>query len=101
MAEFAFSRHKTVFNVAAFGAGGKASLGGETWDADERGDDLAFRYLASLARYPTTVYDLRPLRVVLHGISAEKRTPEVQRLVYWADSYDAIICYKHVTPLDS
>jgi hypothetical protein len=99
VAEFAFSQHKSVFNVAAFGAGGKASLAGETWDADERPDDLAFEFLASLAQYPATVFDLRPLREILHRIPAEKRTARLQRLVYWADSYDAILCYKNVTPL--
>jgi hypothetical protein len=99
MAEFAFSEHKTVFNVAAFGAGGKASLMGETWDADERGDDLAFAFLASVAQYPATVFDLRPLREIVHRIPQEKCSPLQQRLVYWADSYDAIICYKNVTPL--
>jgi hypothetical protein len=99
VAEFAFSQHRAVFNVAAFGAGGKASLAGETWDADERPDDLAFELLASLAQYPATVFDLRPLREILHRIPAENRTPRLQRLVYWADSYDAILCYKNVTPL--
>ena len=99
VAEFAFSQHKTVFNVAAFGAGGKASLAGETWDADERSDDVAFEFLASLAQYPATVIDLRPLRGILHGVPTERRTPRLQRLVYWADSYDAILCYKNVTPL--
>jgi hypothetical protein len=99
VAEFALSQHKTVFNVAAFGAGGIASLAGETWNADERGDDLGFDFLASAARYPTTVFDLRPLRDILHRIPQEKRSPLQQRLVYWADSYDAIICYKNVTPL--
>jgi hypothetical protein len=99
ISEFAFSEHKTVFNVAAFGAGGKASFGGETWDADERGDDLAFDFLASLARYPATVFDLRPIRPILHGIPEEKRSPVEQRLIYWVDSYDAILCYKNVSPL--
>ena len=99
ISEFALSEHKTVFNVAAFGAGGKASLAGETWDADERGDDPAFEFLASLARYPATVFDLRPLRPILHGIPEEKRSSVEQRLMYWADSYDAIICYKNVSPL--
>jgi len=98
VAEFAVSRHKSVFNVAAFGAGGKASLAGETWDADERGDDLAFSFLASVAQTPATVFDLRPLRTILHRIPEERRSPLEQRLVYWADSYDAIICYKNVTP---
>lgn len=100
VAEFALSQHKAVFNVAAFGAGGKASLAGETWNADERQDDLAFELLASLAQYPATVFDLRPLREILHRIPDENRTSRLQRLVYWADSYDAIICYKNVTPLN-
>jgi hypothetical protein len=99
VAEFAFSQHETAFNLAAFGAGGKASLNGETWDADERGDDPAFAYLASLARYSATVFDLRPLRAVLHRIPDESRSPLQKRLIYWADSYDAILCYKNVTPL--
>jgi len=99
VAEFAFSQHKAAFNVAAFGAGGKASLAGEIWDADERSDDVAFELLASLAQYPATVFDLRPLREMLHRIPAENRTPRLQRLVYWADSYDAILCYKNVTSL--
>jgi hypothetical protein len=99
VAEFAFSQHKTTFNLAAFGAGGRASLNGETWDADERGDDPAFAYLASLARYSATVFDLRPLRAVLHRIPDESRSPLQRRLIYWADSYDAILCYKNVTPL--
>jgi len=99
IAEFAFSEHKTAFNVAAFGAGGKASLAGQTWDANERGDDPAFEYLASVARFPVTVFDLRPLRHVLHRIDPDDRNSLQQRLTYWADSYDAIICYKNVTPL--
>jgi hypothetical protein len=78
VAEFAFAQHRTAFNVAAFGAGGKASLAGETWDADERSDDLAFQLLASLARYPATVFDLRTLRQGLHRIPDESRSP-VQR----------------------
>ena len=97
-AEFAFAQHLNAFNVAAFGAGGKASLAGETWDADERNDDLAFELLASLAHYPATVFDLRPLRQVLHRIPDESRSAVQKRLVYWADSYDVIICYKSVTP---
>ncbi|HUO17791.1 MAG TPA: hypothetical protein VMX38_22610 [Verrucomicrobiae bacterium] len=101
IAELAVAEHKTVFNLAAFGAGGKASLLGETWDADERNDDPAFAFLASQARYPATVFDLRPLRSILHGIPADKRSALQQKLVYWADSYDAIICYKSVTPLQS
>jgi hypothetical protein len=100
VSEFAIAHGEKAFNVAAFGAGGKATLAGEAWDADERGDDLAFAFLAALARYPATVFDLRPLRPLLHGIPEEKRTALQRRLIYWADSYDAIICYKNVTPFD-
>ena len=98
IAEFATNRNQSVFNVAAFGAGGKASLLGESWDADERNDDLAFAFLAAAAEYPATVFDLRPLRPILHEKQPELRSPVEQRLIYWADSYDAIICYKNVTP---
>lgn len=99
IAEFAVSQNKTSFNVGAFGAGGKASLLGETWDADERQDEPTFAFLASAAKYPATVFDLRPLRALLHAIPAEKRTPLQSNFIYWADSYDALICYQVVTPL--
>lgn len=99
VAEFAVAQHKSAFNVAAFGAGGKASLNGETWDADERNDDLAFAFLSSVAQFPATVFDLRPLRQTLHRIPQDHRSAVEQRLIYWTDSYDAIICYKRVTPL--
>jgi hypothetical protein len=56
VAVFVSAQHKTAFNVAAFGAGGKASLAGETWDADERSAAAAFAFLASLARYPATAF---------------------------------------------
>lgn len=101
IAEFAISEGKTAFNAAAFGTGGTASLLGETWNADERNDDDAFQYLASLAHYDGTVFDLRPLRPVLHAIPAEKRTALENRLFFWSNSYDAIICYKSVTPRKS
>ena len=91
VAEFAFAQHKTAFNLAAFGTGGKASLAGETWDADERRDDLAFAFLASLARYPATVFDLRLLRDILHRPT---------KLDLLGGFYDAVICYKSVTPLN-
>ena len=60
--------------MAAFGAGGKASLAGETWDADERSDDAALALL-SMARYPATVFDLRPFRQTLPRIADENRSP--------------------------
>jgi hypothetical protein len=72
---------------------------GETFDADERGDEPAFALLAGKARYAATVFDLRPLRPLLHAIDADKRTPLETNLVYWADSYDALLCYRTVTPL--
>jgi hypothetical protein len=100
IAEFAIAHGERAFNVAAFGAGGKATLAGETWDADERSDDPAFTFLASLAHYPATAFDLRPIRATLNAIPEEKRTALQQRLIYWADSYDAIICYRNVTPFD-
>jgi hypothetical protein len=99
IAEFAVSEGKKVFNVGAFGAGGKAALLGDTWDADERKDEPAFALLAERAKYSATVFDLRPLRALLHGIPQERRSALETNLIYWADSYDALICYKAVTPL--
>jgi hypothetical protein len=99
VAELAISRGQTVFNVGAFGAGGEATLLGETFSADERDDELAFALLADQARYPATVFDLRPLRPLLHAIPAEKRTALEINLTYWADGYDALILYKRVSPL--
>ena len=99
VAEFAFARHVTSFHVAAFAAGGKGFLAGESFDADERQDDPAFELLASLSRYPATVFDLRPLRSILHQIPEKDRSRLHSSLIYWADSYDAMICYREVTPL--
>lgn len=99
--EFALSEGLKSFNVAAFGAGGKYSMPGGTFDADERNDDLAFQFLAEHANYESTIFDLRPLRVYLHTIGYSERTNLQNRLLYWADSYDAIICFKNVTPLHS
>ncbi len=101
VAEFAIAQGKKTFNVGAFGAGGKAALLGETWDADEREDELAFALLAGMAKYPATLYDLRPVRQLLHRIPQDKRSALESNLVYWSDSYDALICYKTVTPLNS
>lgn len=99
IAELALGEGKTTFNVGAFGAGGTATLLGDTWNADERKDELAFALLAEKARYPASVFDLRPLRALLHRIPQEKRSALETNLIYWADSYDALICYKTVTPL--
>ncbi len=99
IAEFALEQEKKTFNVGAFGAGGKASMAGKTWNADERQDELAFALLAERAKYSATIFDLRPLRPLLHQIPPGKRSALQANLIYWADSYDAVICYKTVTPL--
>lgn len=98
IAEFSISKNLTCFNVAAFAAGGKYALMGKEFDADERADDPAFQFLSERATQGDTVFDLRPLRLYLHTIPSNDRTELQQRLLYWADSYDAIICYKSVTP---
>ena len=99
IAEFAVARGAKIFNAGAFAAGGKEALLGNTFDADERQDELAFAMLAEQAKYAETVYDLRPIRQMLHQIPQEKRSALENNLVYWADSYDALICYKTVTPI--
>jgi len=98
IAEFAIAEGRKAFNVGAFGAGGKAALLEDTWDADERPDESAFAMLAANASYSATIFDLRPLRRLLHQIPQEKRTALQSNLIYWTDSYDALICYKIVTP---
>jgi hypothetical protein len=98
VAEFAISKDLRCFSVAAFAAGGECKLAGNTFSADERADDPAFQFLYEKAVYPTTIFDLRQLRVYLHSIPSAKRSELQQRLSYWADSYDAILCFKTVTP---
>ncbi len=100
IAEFAVSQGMKTFNVGAFAAGGKEVLLGNTFDADERQDEVAFALLAEQAKYPATIYDLRPIRQSLHQIPQEKRSALERNLIYWADSYDALICYKTVTPIE-
>ena len=99
VAELAIAERLGVFNVAVFAGGGKIRLLGPPRDFDERGDDPAFAYLASIARYPATVFDLRPRRETLHQLPESKRSAIEENLLYWADSYDAIIFYREVTPL--
>jgi hypothetical protein len=99
VSELAFANGLKSFNVAAFAAGGQYSLGDQIFDADERSDDSAFQFLWEQANYNATVFDLRPLRNHLHVISSNDRTELQKRLLYWADSYDAIICYKNITPI--
>ncbi len=74
-------------------------MAGKTWNADERQDELAFALLAERAKYSATIFDLRPLRPLLHQIPPDKRSALQVNLIYWADSYDALICYKTVIPL--
>lgn len=99
IAEFAVAEGKRTFNFGAFGAGGQAALRGDTWNADERQDEPAFAMLAEKAKYPATLFDLRPIRALLHQIPQDKRSALETNLMYWADSYDALICYITVTPL--
>jgi len=68
-------------------------------DWDETKEDPAFALLASQARYAATVFDLRPIRGTLHQVPDTERSPAEASLVYWADSYDVIICYREVTLL--
>jgi Rod binding domain-containing protein len=98
LVEFATAEDAQSFNVALFAAGGKIALG-DVRDLDERKDDPAFDYLASVARFPATVFDMKPLREPLRKIPLTARTPAQSGLLYWADSYDAVVCYREVTPL--
>jgi hypothetical protein len=99
VAEWALAENKSAFNVGVFAAGGKEHLAGETFDADERKDELTFALLASIAGSNATLFDLRTLRPLLHSIASEKRTPLEVNLIYWADSFDLFICYPAVSPL--
>jgi hypothetical protein len=101
VAEMAAAEGLHAFNVAAFAGGGKIRLVGPVTDFDERGDDPAFAYLASIARYRATIFDLRPMRQLLHRLPTDKRSATERSLMYWADSYDAMIFYREVTPLGS
>jgi hypothetical protein len=101
VAEFAIAQGTTAFNVAVFGAGGEIRLNGVTQSADQTGDEPGLAWLARLAPWPATVFDVRPLRVILHAIPPAQRTPDQQNLLEWVDGYDALICYKLVTPLDT
>ncbi len=99
VAEWARAENKSVFNVGAFAAGAKEHLGGETFDADERHDELSFAMLSQIAGSNVTLFDLRALRPQLHSVAVEMRTPLEVNLIYWADSYDFLICYPIVSPL--
>jgi len=97
--EWAHAENKSVVNVGVFAAGGKEHLARETFDADERQDEPTFALLADLAGKTPTIFDLRVLRPMLHSIAAEKRNPLEANLIYWADSYDFLLCYPLVSPL--
>lgn len=99
IAEFAAARGVSSFHLAAFAAGGRVRAGLAIVDADETSDDSAFELLASLARHQATVFDLRPVRSALHAIPLRNRSAAERSLVYWSDSYDAIICFREVTPV--
>lgn len=99
IAEFALARGESTFHLAAFCAGGQIRWGASVLACDDTKEDAALALLASLARYAETVFDLRVIRQALHRIPDTKRSPAERSLVYWADSYDAIICYREVTPL--
>lgn len=97
IAELAVAEGVQSFHLALFAAGGKIFLGG-LQDADQRKDEPAFELLASVARFPATVFDLRPMRKALRDIPVSKRSTRDANLLYWSDSYDAVICYREVTP---
>jgi hypothetical protein len=99
LAEWALAKNKSVVNVGVFAAGGQEHLAGETFDADERQDELTFALLGNIAGLNTSLFDLRPLRPMLHSIDSKQRTPLEENLIYWADSYDYLICYPVVSPL--
>jgi len=62
-------------------------------DADERQCELAFVLLAEKAQYSATHFDLRSIRAILYRIPPAERSVLQTNLMYWADSYDALICY--------
>ena len=99
VAELAAAEGLRTFNVAASSGGGRIALAGPPVQFDERGDNPAFAYLASIARHSAPLLNLRPLRRPLHRVPVSKRSPIETSLVYWADSYDALIFYREVTPL--
>ncbi len=98
IAEFAIAENGQSFHVELFAAGGKISFFGLR-DVDQRKDEQAFEMLASLARYPATVFDLRPLRSLLRKDPVGTLSSRDASLLYSADSYDAIVCYREVTPV--
>jgi len=99
VAELATAEGVQSFHVVLFAAGGKINYFG-IQGIDQRKDELAFGVFTSAARYPATLFDLRPVRRALHQIAPDKLSPSDSGLLYWADSYDAIVCYREVTPVN-
>jgi hypothetical protein len=97
IAELAIAEGVQSFHVVLFAAGGKINFGG-LQELDQRKDDPAFAFLASVATYPATLFDLRPIRRALHQIPVQKLSARDAGLLFWADSYDAIVSYREVTP---
>lgn len=58
IAELAAAEQVESFHVELFAAGGKINFGGLR-DLDQRKDEPAFEFLASIARYPATVFGFR------------------------------------------
>ena len=100
VSEWAAAQGREVVNVGVFAAGGKEHLMGETFDADERQDEPSFALLATLAGNTPTIFDLRVLRPLLHAIPAEKRSTMEVNLIYLSDSYDFLLCFPTVSPLE-
>ena len=98
VAELAAANGDRVFNVVEFAGAGQIASGGRAVDFPGLLDDPAFAFLASIARHPATVFDLRPIRQALHQVPEARRSATESRLVYYADSYDAAIFYRSVTP---
>jgi hypothetical protein len=97
IAELASAEGVQSFHVVLFAAGGKINYFG-VQDIDQRKDDPAFGVFASAARYPATVFDLRPIKRALHQIPLDKLSATDAGLLYWADAYDATVCYREVSP---
>ena len=99
IAELAIGEGVRSFHIVLFAAGGKINFFG-LQDIDQRKDDPALGVFASAARYPATLFDLRPIRRALHQIPLGKLSASDAGLLFWADTYDAIVCYREVTPAD-
>jgi hypothetical protein len=99
IAELAIAENVQSFHVVLFAAGGRINFFG-IQDIDQRKDDPGFGVFASAARYPATLFDLRPIRRALHQIAPDTLSASDSAVLFWADSYDAIVCYREVTPAD-